>query len=438
MRLNLIAFCLFVAFFLCPSAITRAQNEQSQEKPAASEEAQDGETIKIDTNLVVVPVVANNRNGVYIPDLQKDEFTLFEDGAKQEVVFFAPTTAPFHVVLMLDTSASTQEKLFDIQRAAISFITQLQSDDRVKIISFDDEIRDHNHFTSDQAELRRAIESIRPGKGTKLYDAVQQAFDALRPVKGRKAIVLFTDGVDFHSSEWRYIDNMRELEESGVIIYPIRFETRAETEQLARRQAQGGGSVDLGSILGGGDNGNNGTTATTFPGGSVPIPGGGGGTIGGMQIPSIIINRPRDDRRDDRRNDPRETRRSDDPFPDASYPGRRRSDDPNWPTDTSGGRGRGSSDDSISRMLDLLYKTADGYLNDLAVKSGGRLTRADTLVSLPAAFKEIAAELRTQYALGYYPASSAGNGRYHKLRVTTTRKNVAVRARPGYQSKRKN
>jgi VWFA-related protein len=89
-------------------------------------------------------------------------------------------------------------------------------------------------------------------------------------------------------------------------------------------------------------------------------------------------------------------------------------------------------DESIKGMLDMAYLTADSYLKALADKSGGRLLRADTLASLPDAFGQIAAELRTQYMLGYYPLNKERDERYRKIKVETTRKNVAVRARPGY------
>ena len=85
-------------------------------------------------------------------------------------------------------------------------------------------------------------------------------------------------------------------------------------------------------------------------------------------------------------------------------------------------------------MLDQLYLTADSYLKELTDKSGGRLLRADTLSSLPDAFARIAAELRAQYSIGYYPTNSAHDGQYRRIKVSTTRKNVAVRARPGYRA----
>src|SRR5215471_11353508 len=95
------------------------------------------ETLKIDTNLVTVPVIASSRSGTYIADLQKEEFKLADDGVSQEIAFLATINAPFHVVLMLDTSDSTSTKLDQIQRAAIEFLDQLGPNDKVKVISFD-------------------------------------------------------------------------------------------------------------------------------------------------------------------------------------------------------------------------------------------------------------------------------------------------------------
>ena len=80
----------------------------------------------------------------------------------------------------------------------------------------------------------------------------------------------------------------------------------------------------------------------------------------------------------------------------------------------------------------MAYSTSDKYLETLAGKSGGRLLRADTIASLPDAFSQIAAELRTQYLLGYYPLNKDRDDRYRKIKVTTARKNVILRARPGY------
>ncbi|HEY0323145.1 MAG TPA: VWA domain-containing protein [Pyrinomonadaceae bacterium] len=389
------------------------------DKEKGAEDRQETETVKIETNLVTVPVIVSTRGGTYVPDMRQEEFTIFEDGVQQDVSFFATVTEPFHVVLMIDTSASTEAKLNQIESAANAFVSQLQANDRVKLISFDDRVKDFGNFTNDRALLSGMIGQLRPGRGTKLYDAMDIALRSLEKIKGRKAIVIFTDGVDWHSALKDTDDNFRAIEESGVIIYPIRYDTRVETERLARAQARGGQQVDLGTIFGG--VGIPGTTPPTFPGGQ-PVPTGrtGGSTPGTMRLPGpVVITR-----------DPGGTGTST-TGPDATsrYPDPRNG--PSQPASTP----QASDDASISRMLDDAYAWADSYLNDLSFKSGGRLMRADTLGSLPDAFAQIAAELRTQYSLGYYPPKSSRDGKLHKIQVRSLRKGVSVRSRPVYRSK---
>ena len=411
---------------------------------AIAQSNQQDETIKIDTNLVTVPVIASDRNDVYVPDLLKEEFSIFEDGVKQEIVFFATVKEPFHVVLMIDTSASAQEKLGQIQRAANAFVNQLQPADRVKVISFDDTVRELSGFTNDRAELSGAINSARPGEGTKLYDAVKLALNHLSRVKGRKAIVLFTDGVDWRSDSARYDDNIRMVEESGVIVYPIRYDTRQETEEMIRNQQQTLGEVDLGTIFGGPNNRvPRGSTPPTVPGdGRPPTTGRRGGQDDPYRLPMPPITVPIPGNRYPDRY-PGGTR-----YPDDRYPGGGRYPDDRYPdTRNPGGTGypndpsrypdtRSRRNDNISDMLDNLYRTGDQYLNDMALKSGGKLHRADTLRDLPTAFSNIANELRNQYSLGYYPTNAARDGKYRKIQVKTTRKDVILRARPGYRPPR--
>ncbi|HLG16871.1 MAG TPA: VWA domain-containing protein [Blastocatellia bacterium] len=397
-----------------------AKKTESVDKPAPASETtqQDTEAIKLDTTLVTVPVIASDRNGLYIPDMKRNEFTVHEDGVRQEIVFFATIDDPFQVVLMLDTSASTKEKLAEIQRAAGAFLDELHAADRVMVISFDDDIRVQCDFTGDRADLRSAIAKTRPGQGTRLYDAVRLALAELKSVRGRKALVIFTDGVEWRSNRTRYEDNIREIEESNVIAYPIRYDTREETERLARRQQEGGGVVTPDIVFG--------PPRTTTP---PTVPGGGGPPTTEkkdpyeLPLPPIWIPRRTDPRR----------------YPDDRYPGGRDPRDrlpeppPSGPPNEPGTPRRGRRDD-ISVMLDNAYRIADEYLNDLAEKSGGKLHRADTLLSLPAAFAQIAGELRTQYSLGYYPSNTKRDGSYRRIEVRTTRKEVVIRARPGYRA----
>ncbi|HEY5838409.1 MAG TPA: VWA domain-containing protein [Pyrinomonadaceae bacterium] len=390
-----------------------AKVEQVEEAPAE----QDLETLKVDTNLVTVPVIASSRTGRYIADLVKEEFKISEDGVAQEIAFLATVSAPFTLVLLLDTSGSTKEKLPTIQRAAMAFVEQLSSTDKVKVISFDDSVRDWNEFTSDKAVIRKAISQTVPGEGSKVYDAVELSLNNLRPVSGRRAIVVFTDGVDWHSDRGgSYEGTLKNLDESGVIIYPIRFDTRAETEAIARRQAgeQTGIGLPTSDVI------RQGTTPSTFPS---EDPASDPNRRGQGKSPlEMILSRPV------RRPIPTETPQgSPTDFPDAAG-GRRPPIDPGPAPNR-----RPSPDDSIKGMLDQAYFLADSYLKELADRSGGQVHRADTLAMLPQAFAAIAAELRTQYSLGYYPTNREKNGKYRKIQVKTTRTDVAIRARPGYR-----
>jgi len=218
LRLCLVALvCLIVSLAAVAQTPRPGQKPKPAQKTEApveprTEEQQDVETLKIDTDLVTVPVIATDTTGNYVPDLRQEDFNIAEDGVKQEVAFFGKVAAPFHVVLMLDTSASTQDKLRLIQQAANVFVDQLQSADRVKVISFDDEVRDRNEFTSNRAILSAAINSTRPGKGTKVYDAMDLALATVRKIQGRKAIVIFTDGVDWHSDQATFDGTVRLLD----------------------------------------------------------------------------------------------------------------------------------------------------------------------------------------------------------------------------------
>src|SRR5688500_6684933 len=106
MRFSLAAI-LIAVFTLTPFSIASARAAQAQKRDAKAEPGgQDEGTVKLDQTLVTVPVVVSDRNGLYIHDLGKNDFTVYEDGVRQELIFFATVSEPFHVVLMLDTSAS--------------------------------------------------------------------------------------------------------------------------------------------------------------------------------------------------------------------------------------------------------------------------------------------------------------------------------------------
>ena len=434
------AFSILLVLALAVTAVF-AQSKPASQKPQSPQpsatpppEPEDVETLKTDTDLVTVPLIATNRDGVYVTDLQQEEFKITEDGVPQQIAFFGKVAAPFHVVLMIDTSSSTKDQLKRIQQAAFAFVQQLQPVDRVKVISFDDKVNDLNEFTADRDVLKAAINGTRSGEGTKVYDAVEVAMNTLRKIRGRKAIVLFSDGMDWHSDSATFEGTVRFLDEEGVVIYPIRYDTRATTEALAREQS-GQITPTLPTIDVIRQPPPSGTTAPTFPDGDgVPTSGSQRKTGPlGLPLPDEIMRRRREEERNrypDPSRNPAPSGAPGEIPPDPSDRNKRVPSIPGSRTTTVPTTRR--EDDSIKGMLDMAYLTADSYLKALADKSGGRLLRADNVGSLPDAFAQIAAELRTQYMLGYYPINKERDDRYRKIKVETSRKNVVIRARPGY------
>jgi VWFA-related protein len=191
---------------------------------AAQTQKQDSEqTLKIDTTLVSVPVIVSDRQGRYIAGLKASDFTLYEDRVKQPIVFFADTEEPINVALLLDTSKSATWALDDIKKTAQDFVKQLRPQDRAMIVSFDRDTMALCELTSDRKTLERAIGNAQIGErfGTKLRDAVNDVMkEEFRTVKGRKAIVLLTDGKD-HGSEVAEQDLLESAAEADTLIYSV-------------------------------------------------------------------------------------------------------------------------------------------------------------------------------------------------------------------------
>src|SRR6266550_884325 len=197
-------------------------------KPSADGpgETIEDDVVRVDTALVTVPVSVTDHYGKYMPDLRREDFHIFDQGVEQKIAYFATVDQPFTVALVIDTSGSTHFKLEEIQDAAIDFVNQLQPQDRVLVISFDEQIRVLSDATNDRNALMRAIRRTRTGGGTRLYDAVEIVIrKKLSGIEGRKAIVLFTDGVDTTSQQASYSSTLRLAHESDAAIYTVAYDT---------------------------------------------------------------------------------------------------------------------------------------------------------------------------------------------------------------------
>ncbi len=313
-----------------------AQNKTPEQDP------QKTEIIKLDTSLVTVPVVVTDRYGRFIAGLSRQNFSVREDGTPQSIASFSSTEEPFNVALLIDTSRSTKGKLNVIRRAALEFIKQLQPNDRVLVATFDEKVAFIGEFTNDRRNLEHSIRGVKNSYMTCLYDAIDRAInEKLLPLKGRKAIVLLTDGVDTYSKRATFESTLELVANTGIPTYAIQYETR-----------------------------NDGVNPTS-PGSLPPLilrfqPASG---FGGMQAQTV--------------------------------------------------RDR--------------YIIATEFLRALAVQSGARHLRAESIDNTSFAFTLIAAELRHQYTLSYYPTNDKRDGRYRTISVGVNHEDLVVRSRRGYR-----
>jgi VWFA-related protein len=194
--------------------------------PAGAQEPQIVDTIKIDTNLISVPVIVSDRNNRYVPDLKVETFRLFDNQVEQKISYFDTGEEPLNVVLMLDTSLSTSSVIDDIRKAAKAFLKELRPQDRAMIVTFDWQTQQLSTLTNNRKVLEAAIKDARVGRyaGTVLNDAVIEiTSQVLQPIRGRKAIVILSDGND-HGSVANVNNLLKSESEADAMIYSIYYQ----------------------------------------------------------------------------------------------------------------------------------------------------------------------------------------------------------------------
>jgi VWFA-related protein len=185
------------------------------------------ETIRVNTRLVSIPVVVSDRNGRYLPNLKAADFTVLQDGKPQQIEFFAATDEPLTIAVLIDTSHSTRAVLPDIKDSALALLKLLRPRDQAMVVTFDFETHVLSPLTSDRRRLENAIMSaeIPDIPGTTLRDATYQTIErSFAGIKGRKALIVLTDGKDARS-RISSDDLLYALEESDTLVYTIMFKT---------------------------------------------------------------------------------------------------------------------------------------------------------------------------------------------------------------------
>ncbi len=146
----------------------------------------------------------NPQKNCAVLGLTKEDFELFEDGQRRQVDLCFASETPFHLVLLLDVSASTTPFIKTLRKAATHFLDVLRPADRVAVIAFNSKVTVLQSFTADRQKAKEAIRATTPEGNTALYDALVTSLQLLQSVKGRKAIVLSSDGADNRLSDPQY------------------------------------------------------------------------------------------------------------------------------------------------------------------------------------------------------------------------------------------
>jgi VWFA-related protein len=350
-------------------------NQGDQKK--SSEELDEGDVIRTDTQLVSVPAVVTDGTGRPLSGLKADNFQILEDGQPQAIANFGTTDAPFEIALLLDTSGSTREDVGLIQQAANSFVSALRTGDRVGVVAFNQAqtgkdpiaaVEVLSPLTSDRTALTKAIENIGSSNGTPYYDALEKVADVIfrdppTDQVRRRAVVALTDGVDSASNS-DFGSAKLKLSQAGIACYFIQVNTEDFVEDRLMKDCQDDGRLALSQ---------------------------------------------------------RQLQR----YREIFVPRAKAEDYTNFcqmgPFERM----------SISREL---YNLARREMNDLAKASGGRTFNATSLSDARAAFARVAADIGTLYSLGYYPTNKARDGKFRSIHLVVKglKDKTEIRSRDGY------
>jgi VWFA-related protein len=250
------------------------ENSSASRVPVSSTSASSangGYALKVNVDWIYVNASVRDRyTNRAVPDLVKQDFEVFEEGSLQKIEQFESTEAPFSLLLLLDVSGSTKSYMGMIKDAAVQFIEEIKTNDRIAVATFNSRTRLVQDFTGDRGRAKSAVGRIRSGGGTAFYDALDRSVrEYMDSIEGRKAIVVFSDGVDNQltgdygsGSRTTFPDLYREVQEADTLIYTIFLDTEGQRGMSRGGRRRGG----LGGILG----------DIIFKGPSVGIPGGGG------------------------------------------------------------------------------------------------------------------------------------------------------------------
>jgi Ca-activated chloride channel homolog len=304
-------------------------------------EIKPGDVISVNTSEVMLPVTVRDASGRLVSDLTRKNFRVFEDNAEQPLSDLALRQVPVDVILMVDASSSVAANLDDFRRAAEAFAAQLDPQDRISLIKFDDRVQLLQDWTRNRFQLQRALSRIEGGMFTRFNDALfLAAREQFGPAQSRRAIIVLSDGIDSRRGATSAENALQALLAAQVTVYVI---SNTEIARAAKR-------AELDSLTNGSDS-------------------------------AVRFNQLRID--------------------------------------------------DLREGLRVLDESEQG-LAQLSAATGGRLYKPHSFDALGDAYREVADELRRQYAIYYTPLNKARDGGFRQVRVETTNGSYRVSTRIGY------
>jgi Ca-activated chloride channel homolog len=195
-------------------------------------------------DVVSLNVTVVDHQNRYITDLNEEDFAVFEDGTRQDLIVFNRTSLPIALSLLIDTSASMESRMRIAQDAAIGFVRKLRPEDLGQVVDFDSRVQILQDFTNNVDELERSIRSTSAGGSTAMYNALYISLKELAKIKAttaedvrRQAIVLLTDGEDT-SSLVSYDEVMDLAKRSETAVYTIALQAKDAPQTKGFREAE--------------------------------------------------------------------------------------------------------------------------------------------------------------------------------------------------------
>ncbi len=231
-----------------PYAIPKKKEEDATPPPAPEKpkkiEGMPDYSIKVDVPLVNLDVLVTTKDGQFIPNLKKDNFKIFEDGAPQTISNFNQSAAPITAVLLVEYASTNYNYMYEALNASYNFAATLKPEDWIAVVSYDMRPQILTDFTQDKRAVLGALNTLRiPGFSERnLFDALYDTIDRVENLEGRKYIILVSTGKDTFS-KLNLDQILKKLKTTqNVTIYAVSI-GRALREMMEARMGASGGLI---------------------------------------------------------------------------------------------------------------------------------------------------------------------------------------------------